>query len=151
MIQVLTEFLDNTQRSLTHLEMRDTYGTGSAGYQAWRKGVPLPEIERLDDYFTPWNDLVAAHVARGVSFRRARVISEPHSDYIAYEHAITPRSNLVGGEASDQHKPEIHGLARTAPSTLWGLCGLAGTRISKAPAVRRPPHLGSRSAKGAVC
>jgi hypothetical protein len=99
MIQVLTEFLDNTQRSLTHLEMRDTYGTGSAGYQAWRKGVPLPEIERLDDYFTPWNDLVAAHVARGVSFRRARVVSEPHSDYIAYEHAITPRSNLVGGEA----------------------------------------------------
>ena len=98
MIHVLTEFLENTQRSLTHLEMRDTYGTGSAGYQAWRQGIPLPEIERLDSYFTPWNNLTAAHVARGVSIRRARVVSEPHSDYIAYEHAITPRSNLAGGE-----------------------------------------------------
>jgi hypothetical protein len=98
MIHVLTEFLDKTQRSLTHLEMRDSYGTQSAGYQAWREDVPLAEIERLDHYFTPWNKLVAAHVARGVSFRRARVISEPHSDYIAYEHAITPRSNLAGGE-----------------------------------------------------
>jgi hypothetical protein len=98
MIQVLTEFLSGTQRSLTHLEMRDSYGTGSAGYQAWREGVPLSEIERLDHYFTPWNNLVAASIARGVSVCRARVISEPHSDYIAYEHAITPRSNLAGGE-----------------------------------------------------
>jgi hypothetical protein len=37
-------------------------------------------------------------VARGVKFRRARVISEPVSDYIRYEHFITDATNIAGGE-----------------------------------------------------
>ncbi|RJL35638.1 DUF6879 family protein [Bailinhaonella thermotolerans] len=93
----MAELFAKTRHSVTHLEMRDTYGTSSLGYQAWRKGVPIEEIARYD-YLKPWVELVAGHVARGVSFRRARIISEPVSDYIRYEYGITPAANLVAGE-----------------------------------------------------
>ncbi|WP_371785309.1 DUF6879 family protein [Streptosporangium subroseum] len=93
----LTELFEKTQRSVTHLELRDTYGTESYGYRAWREGVPMDTISRYD-YLTPWVDMIKGHVDRGVSFRRARVISEPVSDYIRYEHAVTPAANLAGGE-----------------------------------------------------
>jgi hypothetical protein len=33
-----------------------------------------------------------------VRFRRVRVVSEPLSDYIRYEHYITEASNIAGGE-----------------------------------------------------
>jgi hypothetical protein len=42
--------------------------------------------------------LVRHHVARGVKFRRARIVSEPVTDYIRFEHAITAGVNLAGGE-----------------------------------------------------
>ncbi|MEU9889978.1 DUF6879 family protein [Sphaerisporangium sp. NPDC051011] len=93
----LTEMFEKARSSVTHLELRDTYGTGSAGYRAWREGVPVERIARYD-YLSPWVNLIRTHVARGVSFRRARVVSEPVSDYIRYEHAITPAANLAGGE-----------------------------------------------------
>jgi hypothetical protein len=62
------------------------------------KGSSVEEISKLDAYWLPWTHLIQEHVVRGVSFRRARVISEPVSDYIRYEHAVTPFSNLAGGE-----------------------------------------------------
>lgn len=45
-----------------------------------------------------WRDLVAFHTARGVRFRRARIVSEPVSEYIRYEHHITDASNVAAGE-----------------------------------------------------
>ena len=96
-VPTLAELLDKTQRSVTHLEMRDNYGLSSEGYRAWRAGVNIEEIARFD-YLAPWVDLIGRHVARGVTFRRARVVSEPFSDYIRYEHAITPAANLAAGE-----------------------------------------------------
>ncbi|MEV0823864.1 DUF6879 family protein [Nonomuraea rubra] len=98
MIQTLADLFAKTAHSVTHLELRDTYGTQSLGYQAWQKGSTVEEISTLDSYFLPWTRLIQEHVARGVTFRRARVISEPASDYIRYEHAVTPFSNLEGGE-----------------------------------------------------
>jgi hypothetical protein len=41
---------------------------------------------------------VSGAVARGVEMRRVRVVSEPVSDYIRFEHAVTDRVNLAGGE-----------------------------------------------------
>lgn len=40
--------------------------------------------------------LVQDAVARGVVMRRARIVSEPVTDYIRYEHAITPLNLQVG-------------------------------------------------------
>ncbi|MEV4390550.1 DUF6879 family protein [Nonomuraea sp. NPDC049607] len=95
-IPTLAELFAKAQHSVTHLEMRDIYGV-SRGYRAWRDGVPVEEISRYD-YLKPWVELVAGHVARGVGFRRARIVSEPVSDYIRYEHGITPSANLAAGE-----------------------------------------------------
>ncbi|MEV6985523.1 DUF6879 family protein [Sphaerisporangium sp. NPDC051017] len=91
------ELFAKTQRLVTHLELRDTYGTSHPDFQDWAAGVPVQEIVRRGR-LDPWNDLVRSHVDRGVIFRRARIISTPPSDYIRFEHAITPYSNLVGGE-----------------------------------------------------
>ena len=45
----------------------------------------------------PWLDLVREVTGRGVQVRRARVISEPATDYVAFEHATTG-SNVAAGE-----------------------------------------------------
>jgi hypothetical protein len=37
-------------------------------------------------------------VARGVDFRRARIISEPVSSYVRFEYDVTPHANLAAGE-----------------------------------------------------
>ncbi|WP_214413782.1 DUF6879 family protein [Sphaerisporangium fuscum] len=90
----LDELFNQCQRSALHLEMRDAYGTSSPGYRAWRDGVPFDRT----DFDAPWVNLVRSAVVRGVTVRRARVVSEPVSDYIRYEHSATPYANLAGGE-----------------------------------------------------
>ncbi|MEV4172708.1 DUF6879 family protein [Nonomuraea sp. NPDC049709] len=74
--------------------MRDSYGYSSPGYRAWREKVPFDRT----DFDAPWVNLIKETVGRGVVVRRARIISEPVSDYIRYEHAATPYANLAGGE-----------------------------------------------------
>ncbi|MEO3812855.1 DUF6879 family protein [Sphaerisporangium sp. B11E5] len=91
------ELFEKARRSVTRIELRDSYGMSDIGYRAWRDGVPIEEIWRYD-HLLPWVRTVRAHIERGVSFRRVRVVSEPVSDYIRYEHAITPMANLMGGE-----------------------------------------------------
>ncbi|MEU7911294.1 DUF6879 family protein [Microbispora bryophytorum] len=97
MIQTLGELFARAQRSVTHLEMRDTYGTGGTDYRLWREGVPIEQIAQYGNV-EPWLTLVRKHVARGITFRRARIVSEPVSDYIRFEHAATGYSNLAAGE-----------------------------------------------------
>jgi hypothetical protein len=76
-----------------HLETRDVYTPSDPLYQDWLAGRPVP-----DPALPEWRDLLRFHVARGVIFRRARIVSEPVSDYIRYEHYITDASNIAGGE-----------------------------------------------------
>jgi hypothetical protein len=96
MIQTLTELFGRAERSVTHLEMRDTYGQ-TTGFRAWQEGVPVEQISAFE-IFRPWIDLLRGFVDRGVQFRRARVVSEPVSDFIRYENAVTPATNLAAGE-----------------------------------------------------
>ncbi|MFJ6543613.1 DUF6879 family protein [Streptomyces sp. NPDC091385] len=92
------ELLDSAAESAVHLEMRDAYGVAgeAAAFARWR------ETGEVDDdpdspYWAPWTALVRRTVARGVSVRRARIVSEPVSDYIRYEHAGTG-VNVAAGE-----------------------------------------------------
>ncbi|MER7572512.1 DUF6879 family protein [Streptomyces sp. NPDC126514] len=92
------ELLAGCSRSAVHLELRDVYGVDEEDedFAAWRKGWKRD----LDDRSSWWNgfhDAVAAAVSRGVTMRRARVVSEPVSEYIRYEHSCTPQ-NLAAGE-----------------------------------------------------
>jgi hypothetical protein len=83
------------QHSAVHLEMRDSYTPTDPDYQAWVRGeVEQPAALELH---TEWVDMVRSAVTRGVVVRRARIVSEPVTQYIRYEHATTPM-NLAAGE-----------------------------------------------------
>jgi hypothetical protein len=92
----LPEFADliaQTKHSAVHLEMRDVYTPRGPVFIDWKAGVPI-EFER----HRAWIDLVGETVARGVSWRRARIVSEPVTQYIRYEHETTTIVNVPAGE-----------------------------------------------------
>lgn len=66
------------QREALHLEMRDSYGTATEipHLRKWEAGEP----DDLD-WLQPWFDLVSAGTQAGKVFRRARIVSEPVSNY----------------------------------------------------------------------
>jgi hypothetical protein len=88
------------------LETRDVYA-GSSAFEAWRAGRPQ-DREAAD---ARWRELLAPLVGRGGDVRRARVVSEPVTDYIRFEHEVTPLANLAAGE-------RVRWLSRRAAATL---------------------------------
>jgi len=86
------ELLGGCERSAFHLEMRDWYG--DPVYEEWRAGRPVGTCQAYRD----WYALISATVARGVTVRRARVVSEPFSDYVRFEYEVTPALNIAAGE-----------------------------------------------------
>jgi hypothetical protein len=74
----LDDLCRSIKRSFVHLETRDAYGTEvELPHMAqWRRGEP-------DDlgWLGWWLDMLRGHRAAGRSCRRARVVSEPLSDY----------------------------------------------------------------------
>ena len=88
-----SELIAATTRSAVHLETRDAYTPDDRRFVNWLAGEMLPVPANPQ-----WSALVRAHTARGVRFRRARVVSEPLSDYIRFEHAITSEVNVSAGE-----------------------------------------------------
>ncbi len=93
-----TELLDGAQHTAVHLEMRDAYGVTSEAddFARW-KNTGERDTNPGSPYWAPWVELIRRTVARGVAVRRARVVSEPVSEYIRYEHAGTV-VNLGAGE-----------------------------------------------------
>lgn len=93
-----TDLLTNCQHTAVHLEMRDSYAVNSeAGpFADWKAGVRLDPGNQAS-WWRPWLDLIQKTVGRGVVVRRARVVSEPVSEYIRYEHSGT-FTNVAAGE-----------------------------------------------------
>jgi hypothetical protein len=92
------ELLGGATRSAVHLEMRDSYAVDyeKGPFAAWCNGVRLDPADRAS-WWRPWLDLVAETVGRGVVIRRARIVSEPVTEYIRYEHSGT-FTNIAAGE-----------------------------------------------------
>ncbi|MFE0495397.1 hypothetical protein OH723_31305 (plasmid) [Streptomyces albidoflavus] len=92
------ELLADTHHTAVHLEMRDLYAVGDEtdDYSAFL-ATGVPNLAPARSFWPQWMPLVKDAVARGVVMRRARIVSEPVTDYIRYEHAITPL-NLQAGE-----------------------------------------------------
>ncbi|MEU0342688.1 DUF6879 family protein [Streptomyces bobili] len=92
------ELMEAAQRSAVHLEMRDQYAVGdeSDDYDSWLR-TGRRDVDPTSEYWVPWVDMISRAVARGVVVRRARIVSEPVTDYIRYEHAGTV-VNVRSGE-----------------------------------------------------
>ncbi|MFD7449446.1 DUF6879 family protein [Kitasatospora sp. NPDC059827] len=105
----IDELLRNTQRSAVHLEMRDGYMQDDPALHAWRASHRLDPDDRAS-WWRPWLDVIADTVARGVEIRRARIVSEPVSEYIRYEYDVT-FPNLRAGE-------QVRWLPRRKASTI---------------------------------
>ncbi|MEU6463502.1 DUF6879 family protein [Streptomyces sp. NPDC046976] len=92
------ELMEAVQHSAVHLEMRDQYAVGDEAddFNAWLD-TGHRDLDPASEYWSPWVDLISRAVARGVVVRRARVVSEPVTDYIRYEHAATV-INVTAGE-----------------------------------------------------
>jgi uncharacterized protein DUF6879 len=88
-----SELIAATTATAVHLEMRDAYTPSDPVYQDWLAGRPVPEHVAAG-----WHDLVAEHAARGVAFRRLRVVSEPLAPYIRFEYETTAANNVAAGE-----------------------------------------------------
>ncbi|MFI7273002.1 DUF6879 family protein [Streptomyces sp. NPDC049879] len=90
------ELFAGSARSAVHLEMRDGYMKSDPSYEAWQRGL-RDAIADIDPAWRPWTRLVRETVDRGVEVRRARIVSEPLSDYIRFEHHVTD-GNVEAGE-----------------------------------------------------
>lgn len=92
------ELLRGAQHSAVHLEMRDRYGVGDEAEEielfARTGDIDLDPTAR---WWPEWLGLVRETLARGVVMRRARIVSEPVTDYIRWEHAATVL-NVGAGE-----------------------------------------------------
>lgn len=104
------DLLDSAQTHALHLELRDAYAVGEERevYDTFLSDGSVPADD--SDYWSGWLPLVQRTVARGVKVLRARIISEPVTDYIRFEHAITD-ANLRAGE-------QVRWLPRRRASTL---------------------------------
>jgi hypothetical protein len=109
-VRPFTELIAKATRSAVHLETRDAYTPDDPAFHAWLAGRPVSDPAGAD-----WYDLVREHTARGVEFRRARIVSEPLADYIRFEYESTI-PNIDAGE-------QVRWLSRQSnPGLLVPLC-----------------------------
>ncbi|HEU5385890.1 MAG TPA: hypothetical protein VFV73_08310 [Streptosporangiaceae bacterium] len=87
------ELIAATTSSAVHLEMRDAYTPDDQRFLDWQAGKLLPEQANPE-----WSAVVRAHTARGVRFRRARVVSEPLAPFIRFEYEVTAAVSIAAGE-----------------------------------------------------
>ncbi|MER7047714.1 DUF6879 family protein [Streptomyces jumonjinensis] len=107
-IPTFDDLLADAKRSAVHLELRDSYYSNPR-FEAWRQGARVDWSDR-GTWWRPFHQQIADAVARGVVVRRARVVSEPVTDYIRWEHYVT-HANVTSGE-------EVRWLPRRQASDL---------------------------------
>jgi hypothetical protein len=93
------ELIGACERSAIHLETRDVYAIPEEvePFVAWKAGFRHEPDDR-DSWWNEFKQQIADAVARGVVVRRARVVSEPVTDYIRFEYDGTFKS-IASGES----------------------------------------------------
>ncbi len=87
------ELIADTTTSAVHLEMRDAYTPNDQRFLDWQAGRLLPEQANPE-----WSAIVRFHTARGVRFRRVRVVSAPLAPFIRFEYEVTAVVSIAAGE-----------------------------------------------------
>jgi hypothetical protein len=77
--------------------MRDAYQPSDPEFIAWQNGKRLDPAADRSTWWRPFLTVVTETTARGVVMRRARIVSEPVTDYIRYEYDVT-FPNVAAGE-----------------------------------------------------
>ncbi|MFF3907305.1 DUF6879 family protein [Streptomyces sp. NPDC001848] len=92
------ELLGAAKRSAVHLEMRDSYAVDyeKGPFAQWRAGFRHDPADRAS-WWRPWLDLIQETVGRGVVVRRARIVSEPVTEYTRFLYDGT-FTNVAAGE-----------------------------------------------------
>jgi hypothetical protein len=92
--------------------MHDVYAVADEAedFARWQATGGERDADPGSEYWRPWVDLIRDVTGRGVAVRRARVVAEPVSAYIRFEHAGTV-VNLAAGE-------EVRWLPRRLASDL---------------------------------
>jgi hypothetical protein len=92
------DLLRSARSSAVHLEMRDQYAVGQEDeeFLAWKAGHRDDPADPAS-WWRPWLTLLQEVIDRGVRVRRARIVSEPVSEYIQFEYDGT-HSNVHAGE-----------------------------------------------------
>ncbi|EKX63923.1 hypothetical protein Sipo8835_36915 [Streptomyces ipomoeae] len=91
--------LQSAEHSAVHLEMRDVYAVGNeVDAFEYFKRTGESDLDPDSPFWMGWTPLVREAVGRGVKMRRARIVSEPVTDYIRWEIALTPVNIAVGEE-----------------------------------------------------
>jgi len=93
---LFTPALGAARSSAYHLEQRDAYALADIHRPSFDAFTTTGTVETgfMDD----WSATVRAAIGRGVEIRRLRIVSEPVSDYIRWEHAVTS-ANIDAGES----------------------------------------------------
>lgn len=93
------DLLGNCTQSAVHLEMRDVYAVDyeRGPFADWRAGRRHYDPADRASWWRPWLDVVAEATNRGVTMRRARIVSEPVSEYTRYLYDNT-FTNVAAGE-----------------------------------------------------
>lgn len=84
------DLFSSTKVEALHLEMRDWYAVEDEK-ERFRQFLATGHRDAAAEYEQrkPWLEMVTAATRRGVSVRRARIVSEPVTDYIRFEHEGT--------------------------------------------------------------
>lgn len=92
------ELLGSATSSAVHLEMRDSYAVDyeKGPFADWRAGFRHDPADRAS-WWRPWLDLIQETVGRGIVVRRARIVSEPVSEYTRFLYDGT-FTNVAAGE-----------------------------------------------------
>jgi hypothetical protein len=96
--ELLDAQIEACARSALHLEMRDGYTFDDPMFTAWRAGYRDDQSDPTS-WWRPWLDLIQSAIQRGVAVRRARIVSEPVSEYIRFEYDVTFMNVFVGWSA----------------------------------------------------
>jgi len=75
--------LMGAQRTAVHMEMRDVYGVGDEVEEIDRfTRTGEIDLDPAASFWPEWLGIVRETMSRGVVMRRARIVSEPVTDYI---------------------------------------------------------------------
>ena len=130
------QLLSSCERSAVHLEMRDGYRRSDPMFIAWQQGHRYDPAD-WDSWWRPWLDIVVAARSRGIIIRRARIVSEPVSEYIRFEYDIT-FTNVEAGEESGgcpgaAHRISCCPVTTSGCSTTDWCCGTTSQARARSP------------------